>query len=367
MIAPKNGPFMPWWMALLIIISLNAQSTLAWTNNPYFPGTRLPPSMRSKGRLSQNFHDCEEHQDAIKKSYTDAYYAVGTALKRLNALQSFLQTRPAVDTVIKGIDRSTLYTFETLFGNLYNGPSKGYPEGYKRLKILFEFDGSKNIRIERLTRLDRYYHSYRWEIWCSENFLAPLPQDMIPTDKGDAYISKLYFDDRPEGLGGQRRIYCPLRCGGKSNVRAMTLHFSATQSPSGSYDIVVLCPWYFDNWFGGDDTLNSPLDGLRQHQFDDKSVHLDMISRKTLALTLIHEITHSLKLFPYPMRATRDFGYYFDQITKLAQEDPDDAIYNADNTAYFVIDEAMRMDMYDWSEGFNKPMYADTPFDSAPE
>ncbi|KAK2839318.1 hypothetical protein FQN49_006256 [Arthroderma sp. PD_2] len=345
-----------WRMTLVITLLLQLHLSNAFFNNASFPGARLPPSMRPKVRVTQNFHDCAAHQDTIERSYVDAHAMIRPALQRVETLRIFLQRDPTADTEISGIDRSTLYTFETFFGKLYRAPATSHPEGFERLDILKD----------RLNRLDIHYTSHRLEIWCSENFLTKLPQHLIPPDKGDEYLSKLYFDNRPADLGGQDRLYTPIRCGGENKVKAMTYSYGVFKSPSGSYDLVVLCPWYFGEWFSDPPVLlHFPMGELRTHRFEDRSMHLDRFAHESLAVTLIHELSHSLRLFPYPHRATRDTGGYgFKQITKTADQYPEDAIYNADNTAYFVL--AMYLNLFDWSTGFNTPMFADAPFGTSP-
>ncbi|KAK2853242.1 hypothetical protein FQN49_005268 [Arthroderma sp. PD_2] len=228
-----------------------------------------------------------------------------------------------------GMDRSTLYTFENIFGPI----------------ILAQ---------DRIP-------SHSLEVWCSEDFMSeigppgeepenlPAPADMIDM-----------WDLRPAEDGGQKW----LRMRRASLCKTGNVVASIRVNPPGSTDFIRFCPQHLSRFLAGHELsldLTSPV-----RQYPDR-IHLDMIRDSSMCGALIHELSHSTllldRMFTLDIKGETN-GYYWREVIHHAQNNPVLAIKNADNFQYFVL--AMFLNRNHWGTGQSEAMFGSGPARASP-
>ncbi|KAK2853241.1 hypothetical protein FQN49_005267 [Arthroderma sp. PD_2] len=318
-----------------------------------FPGSNLPLSMRPKMRFSTKFYTCEGHEDRIERSLAGVRHAFVMTRYRLRNLRNFLETNPTGDSEMKGIDRSTLYTFESIYGPVYIPKNAGGYIGAHRINHVM---GMLDKLIDRIP-------SHGLDIWCSDDFLDEMPppgterpEVNVPKDQG------LFYDLRTVEEGGQRWIIT-YPCENASLVAV--LH--RTRLTLVDRDTIRICPRVMEALPPSDPILDDTRIAARA--FED-GVPLDSFHSSSLANTLIHELSHSYIILG--SLATDDVdgmhAYYWEGITYHATE-PARALRNADNFAYFAVvlpSKAMLLGKNHWGTGLSEPMLKDGPARDSP-
>ncbi|KAK2855568.1 hypothetical protein FQN49_005065 [Arthroderma sp. PD_2] len=315
-------------------------------NDVSFPGAGLHGSMHPKARFQSRFYKCDPYRRLISDALADLPALLSASHNRLSRLKTILDSNPTRDTILEGSDRSTLYTFETMFGDLgFGGP--GYRNRGKR--YLDHIITMTNTMLGSLP-------THRLEIWCGDDYISKTPAPGIaprPDKPND------WWDVRPAEVGGQQwtEIEPHLLC---INPENMATQSSYTKSVYGDYDLVVLCPHFLDTFIHSDDELTSPYRALRDVEFDQGAVSLDEIAYYNLAFVMLHELSHSKILLgdirTDDVKGLAD-GYGFAEVAYHGESNSDKAVENA----------AMGLYNHDWSTGSNHDMYEDGPAGDQPD
>ncbi|KAF3479623.1 uncharacterized protein GIQ15_06599 [Arthroderma uncinatum] len=190
------------------------------------------------------------------------------------------------------------------------------------------------------------------ELWCGDKFYSKTfpPGTEFPDNTTPEERAKCYWDTRPKERGGQRIIENTHGC--KGNTIAMV---EGINLGTEMFDLLIICPKWFDTyWFE-----QPSMTALRGQQFEVKKKHISEIGRQ-LATTLIHELSHSRVLLD--KRRTYDIigeksAYGFKEVYFHAKNNPNNALRNAADSPV----QAMYLEGYNWSTGFNEAMFEEAP------
>ncbi|KAF3480776.1 putative Protein kinase [Arthroderma uncinatum] len=257
--------------------------------------------------------------------------------------------------VVPGIERSTLYTFESLFGFVSRGKD-GYPGRWKVERILNRL----NVLIAGLENL-------RIDMWCNDAFLSPdAPPGTPPHDSPPTPGSAVWWDSRPLADDGQKwmKIADDVFCI-NPNTHAVNPVVAVTYSnPTSRIPLLMkICP----------DTLAEMVrtsiqtDMRHRPRLHIDGISLDSVRDGSLTTTLIHELTHSDFLLGDDV--TEDIegmesAYGWAEAVYIARVSENDALENADNFALFVL--AMFLSLNHWGTGVSEKMFDAAPWDLSP-
>ncbi|KAK2861139.1 hypothetical protein FQN49_004505 [Arthroderma sp. PD_2] len=304
-------------------------------------------------RVRAVVNDCDAAQtQLITSALEEAPHMITVTYNRLVALEAILHRYPDGNLRVSGIDRSTLYTYEAMFGSAYAGPQGDNTKLFERLRylvVLFKRmkDGLLNLPME---------------IWCNHSYKSKnfppdyqFPAHIPPNERGP-----YYWDTRPAERGGQRLTLDRGPCG--TGTMAATVPMDNTGI--GTFDLLYICMREYQTLWSADPSMAT----IRETQFHPFSRYLDDREiAKHLSSILIHELSHSKTLLTSQRtfdRVGRDKAYGFHEVYYHARTNPNHALTNADNIAYFTI--AMYLSKFNWSIGSNKPMYDDGPLRDSP-
>ncbi|KAK2855752.1 hypothetical protein FQN49_004881 [Arthroderma sp. PD_2] len=361
-----------WAISLAVALSLQLRLGYAFAyNRTSFPGFGLSPNIGPKMRVSIQVGDCGRRElDTIQDAYMGTLDVIEAARRRLAALEPIIKSKPSGNSMMAGIERSTMYTYETLFGTIYRGRTADNSQVFNRLDYVLgeainpALEPLSSVRFNELTiaidiyrKLEDGFRGHPIELWCHDRYLTKEfpPEFFFPINYPDNKREETYWDSRPENRWGQRARYRPSRCTG-------SILASPTPDETGErpFDLLKVCPPWFENrWFA-----EASLFNIRGQRWGRREKHLNEYWAH-LSVVLTHEITHSHIILGY--KATQDIvgqrsAYGYQEANYHATTNPEMAIRNADNYALFAL--AMYLDAYDWSLGANDPMYDDGPMNA---
>ncbi|KAK2877256.1 hypothetical protein FQN49_001295 [Arthroderma sp. PD_2] len=297
----------------------------------------------------------------IDNAYSQTLEIIIATHTRLEALKAILDRKPKADFMISGLDRSTLYTYETMFGVAYLGRNKDNTLPFKRLyRVLKIFSLMKDG-----------FADHPIELWCNNEYLTKdIPKDFVyPVNFAPADIEKCYMDSRPADRGGQRVTVERSICKDGDGEASETIVGDDSPGPQAvvenidtgtdTFDLLRVCctPRNAVKW-----REQPSMSVVRATPFAIQGVHIEEFS-DFLPTVLTHELSHSERLLGFRKTLDiigRESAYGFDEVCYHADHNPKDAIKNADNIAFFAI--AMYLRGYDWSTGYNEGMYKKARF-----
>ncbi|KAK2839196.1 hypothetical protein FQN49_006381 [Arthroderma sp. PD_2] len=298
-----------------------------------------------KERLIRSLHSCNSEQTArINIAIDDARAALLVAVSRLEALLRFLETNPEPQAVVSARNKVTLWTFESIFRQVYWGPPQRHlnPVGVAIVRNFLRVMRGLVEAVRDTTSLV--------EIHCGDSFLTrDFPLDPPPNVENNP---NLFYDSRPFERGGDRLIEPNLRChptrGPDGQVKPSPTAFSMDVEieDGGTLCLIVICDTAFNLWnYGPTGGSLQAYRNLRLHN----NYPLDGFGGTYNPGSLIlHEFTHCSVL---TAMKTIDVGYGWAQIINVPRHQVFD---NADSIAYFVV--AMYLDNHDWSNGYADPL-----------
>ncbi|KAM5442712.1 hypothetical protein MferCBS31731_002095 [Microsporum ferrugineum] len=226
---------------------------------------------------------------------------------RLRSLQKILDGNPTGETELSGIDRSTLYTFESLYGTVYLPLLPG---------------GMLNRIIDTIP-------NHPLDIWCDDSFYSTKipPNIRLPKPKEGR---TLFWDTRSADDGGQILTSMEGTC---ANGKLYAFNIV---NPKAKRETIVICPSPLSQYSSlGQFQVNM----LSAPEKFAKGVHIDKF-RFSLVFTLIHELSHSILILRD--LATSDVkgqvdSYGWKEATFHGDTNHLNAQDNADNFAFFVL------------------------------
>ncbi|EGC45714.1 conserved hypothetical protein [Histoplasma capsulatum var. duboisii H88] len=195
---------------------------------------------------------------------------VASVLKRIGDLGDLLDSGYGYEDIIRGVQRSTQYTYEALFGTVYFGPDEKYL--FKNLDARVRFQRVRG-RFEKLHKV--IMSDEPLFIWCQDDFFTstfPFPVDRecaiyypissSPTKAtlsilflielrsclpGSTLLPNTFWDDRQPGVGGQSYIVLnpPTKCA-ENPIVGNRVFMSIARPENVKMTAIILCPQNYD-------------------------------------------------------------------------------------------------------------------------
>ncbi|KAJ6123042.1 hypothetical protein N7512_005507 [Penicillium capsulatum] len=269
---------------------------------------------RNINKRSLNVGHCSPAQkQTITDGLTDVKSAAKSTTDRLQRLLHLLQSNTP-RTGIVAEDRSTLQTFETIFGTVLHdssdsGASMKNTIGKARVATI-------KARAEKVTSTLGSSAEPQLFYYCSEEFFEETCDGI--------------WDQRPAHEGGQRYVDVSPTCAQDSRLNGYTWNVNG-----GNQDYTVLCPGKWASW------SNNRLLSIQDRSLLGTS--LDDISKRYVALTMMHELLHSDGIFKNNVAEDETApggikAFKWEGIRALATSvRAGNAPRNAESVAYFMI------------------------------
>ncbi|EEH10752.1 hypothetical protein HCBG_00207 [Histoplasma capsulatum G186AR] len=164
---------------------------------------------------------------------------VASVLKRIGDLGDLLDSGYGYEDIIRGVQRSTQYTYEALFGTVYFGPDEKYL--FKNLDARVRFQRVRG-RLEKLHKV--IMSDEPLFIWCQDDFFTstfPFPVDR------STLLPNTFWDDRQPGVGGQSYIVLnpPTKCA-EDPIVGNKVFMSIARPGNVEMTAIILCPQNYD-------------------------------------------------------------------------------------------------------------------------
>ncbi|KAL2384499.1 hypothetical protein RJ035_005357 [Blastomyces gilchristii] len=274
---------------------------------------------------------------------------VRVAQNRLRDLNTLLDTWYGHDDLIPGVERSTQYTYEALFGTVYVG-NTGAEYFFQNLAMRYRFDYVRR-RLDKLQEI--IMGDEPLQIYCSDDFITTT----FPPQYSDIhYPPGTYWDSRKAVSGGSVPIFLPsyAKCS-QDPLAGSRAFMSEIHRSHVSAGTMILCPQNFIEPDTTPDMLRMRrLSELRRVSFYDRDepFHLERITYRNVIfifLCLLGQLPMSgnepMDPFKHPPVAGRDVSGW-EAATMTALTHPDKALDNP----------ALYLDADDWSIGISVPM-----------
>ncbi|PGH03306.1 hypothetical protein GX51_04176 [Blastomyces parvus] len=285
---------------------------------------------------------------------------IGVVLRRMRALDRLIDTQYGPHDQIPGMERSTQYTYEALFGTVYKGPGRIFDDIWLRVRFTQVL-----TRLEMLEQI--ILSDDPLNIYCDDSFLLDTFPDYVNVDE---LSPGTYWDNRGPLYGGQVARTFPSfqRCAQNEvagNV-AFGVYLPLTGQGVGN---MILCPQNFRRPIPGQRAFRSrSMAELRRTKFyRDKKEDLFPLEKITylnpvfIFLALLGRLPMSGNI---PMKPTRPPPIdgrplaSWQAAAVLALTDPEAVIDNPESYAYLIF--ALYLDREDWSTGSALPMLPTT-------
>ncbi|KAG5288635.1 hypothetical protein I7I50_01963 [Histoplasma capsulatum G186AR] len=282
---------------------------------------------------------------------------VASVLKRIGDLGDLLDSGYGYEDIIRGVQRSTQYTYEALFGTVYFGPDEKYL--FKNLDARVRFQRVRG-RLEKLHKV--IMSDEPLFIWCQDDFFTstfPFPVDR------STLLPNTFWDDRQPGVGGQSYIVLnpPTKCA-EDPIVGNKVFMSIARPGNVEMTAIILCPQNYDtrNAADVDEQRLKSLANFEKIKFD----NLYPIERITyrnsififLTLLLQAPIGGQAPMEPVtlPPVAGRQL-YGWEAAALLPLIDLEKSLNNPESYAYLII--VLFLSTNDWSTGTAVPMLPD--------
>ncbi|EEQ88508.2 uncharacterized protein BDCG_03628 [Blastomyces dermatitidis ER-3] len=282
---------------------------------------------------------------------------VRVAQNRLRDLNTLLDTWYGHDDLIPGVERSTQYTYEALFGTVYVG-NTGAEYFFQNLAMRYRFDYVRR-RLDKLQEI--IMGDEPLQIYCSDDFITTT----FPPQYSDIhYPPGTYWDSRKAVSGGSVPIFLPsyAKCS-QDPLAGSRAFMSEIHRSHVSAGTMILCPQNFIEPDTTPDMLRMRrLSELRRVSFYDRDepFHLERITYRNVIfifLCLLGQLPMSgnepMDPFKHPPVAGRDVSGW-EAATMTALTHPDKALDNPESYAFLIF--ALYLDADDWSIGISVPM-----------
>ncbi|OJD14112.1 hypothetical protein AJ78_05512 [Emergomyces pasteurianus Ep9510] len=283
-------------------------------------------------------------RDRIGKTFMG--HLIQTARNRMRDFESLLDMWYDENDMIPGIQRSTQYTYEAVFGTVYWGPKDEYFvknfEGRERFNYV---KGPLDVLQQMIQGNDRLH------VWCSDDFLT----DRIPNYFNEETLPpNSFWDTRTLDSGGKAIIVLdrPEKC----NVDPIIGNkaFTTISRPENSkLGVMILCP---QNFAVGDETSRTmphlaQFHKLRPVTFPNQ-FELDRITHRNIIFLFLSMLARldfagnvpMKAVSPPPVAGHQLFGWQ--AVSMLPMTLPSDALDNP----------ALALKRNDWSTGLAVPM-----------
>ncbi|KKZ62237.1 hypothetical protein EMCG_03299 [[Emmonsia] crescens] len=271
---------------------------------------------------------------------------IRSAQNRMRDLEALLDTFYDDDDIIIGMQRSTQYTYEALFGTVYWGPQD---ENFVK-----NFEGRERFNYvkARLAKLQEMaLGNARLQLWCTDDFITTRFPSRIDID---TLPPNAFWDDRTTDSGGQEMIV--LDRAAKCNVDAVVGNkaFTVTSRPGNErIGTMILCP---QNLYVGD-PISRELPPLAEFHKVRTTVFpneyaIDTVVHRNIIFLFLSMLSRleldgnepTISIAPPPVAGRHLFGW--EAAAMLPMIHPKEALDNA----------ALALDKNDWSTGTAVPM-----------
>ncbi|KLJ11321.1 hypothetical protein EMPG_13396 [Blastomyces silverae] len=272
-------------------------------------------------------------------------------------LDALLDTWYGPHDEILGIERSTQYTYEALFGTVYTG-RRAPEDAFQNIEMRFRFYQVQG-RLDKLQEIISGYEPL--EVLCYDDFLnKDFPEEYSHgSSQPDAF-----WDNRAPIYGGRAIRVLPsfVRCN-EDRLAGNRAFMSMMPRINREIGTIILCPQNFQAPETNALMLRAkrPFVLRRSSYYNrDEPFHLEDITYRNVVfifLCLLGQLpilgNEPMVPFKHPPVAGRQV-YGWEAATLTALTHPDKALHSPENYAFLIF--ALYLDKNDWSVGTATPM-----------